>query len=239
MSEDQLLDIKQAADFLQVSETSLRRWTNSGRLACLRVGHRRERRFRRADLLAFAEQQPGVPPRAGVAWRVAGSGAHLLGVYGTDRGRADLATSFLADGFREGRACFLLAPRVVQGDIWSQLRERHPVARAELDRSGLQMSEYLGSIEEQIQYLESCFHDALRNGATSLCVVGDVLSLKESITMDGLAEYEAHYDARIARRYPVMTLCQYDARGFSSSEMLDGLKVHPDNFRYPTDSFLS
>jgi len=42
------LNIEQAARLLNVSETSLRRWTNSGRLACLRVGRRRERRFRRA-----------------------------------------------------------------------------------------------------------------------------------------------------------------------------------------------
>src|SRR5437879_12576237 len=44
--QDELLDIKQAAQFLKVSETSLRRWTNAGRLACLRVGRKRERRFR-------------------------------------------------------------------------------------------------------------------------------------------------------------------------------------------------
>jgi len=44
---NELLDIGQAAAFLNVSEASLRRWTNSGRLVCLRVGQRRERRFRR------------------------------------------------------------------------------------------------------------------------------------------------------------------------------------------------
>ena len=57
---EQLLDIEQAARFLNVSETSLRRWTNAGRLACLRVGRRRERRFRTADLLSFMESQPAV-----------------------------------------------------------------------------------------------------------------------------------------------------------------------------------
>jgi transcriptional repressor of dcmA and dcmR len=56
--EDDLWDIKRAARFLRVSETSLRRWTNAGQLACLRVGRKRERRFRRADLLAFLEDQP-------------------------------------------------------------------------------------------------------------------------------------------------------------------------------------
>jgi hypothetical protein len=33
-----LLDISEAAQFLNVSETSLRRWTNAGALACLRIG---------------------------------------------------------------------------------------------------------------------------------------------------------------------------------------------------------
>ena len=33
-----LLNIKEAAALLKVSEASLRRWTNAGRLACLRLG---------------------------------------------------------------------------------------------------------------------------------------------------------------------------------------------------------
>jgi excisionase family DNA binding protein len=57
-----LLDISEAARFLRVSETSLRRWTNAGHLGCLRVGRRRERRFRRADLLAFLEHHPARQP---------------------------------------------------------------------------------------------------------------------------------------------------------------------------------
>ncbi len=55
--EPELLDIAQAAAFLHVSPMSLRRWTNSGRLPCFRVGGRRERRFRRADLLALLERR--------------------------------------------------------------------------------------------------------------------------------------------------------------------------------------
>src|SRR5215471_20078833 len=47
------LTITEAAEFLQVSETSLRRWTNSGKLRCFRVGGRSERRFLKEDLLAF------------------------------------------------------------------------------------------------------------------------------------------------------------------------------------------
>ena len=41
----ELLNIKEAAAFLKVSEASLRRWTNAGKLACMRLGAKRERRF--------------------------------------------------------------------------------------------------------------------------------------------------------------------------------------------------
>ena len=38
--ETELLNIKQAAQYLNVSEISIRRWTDAGKLACLRVGGR-------------------------------------------------------------------------------------------------------------------------------------------------------------------------------------------------------
>jgi excisionase family DNA binding protein len=50
---ESFLTITEAAEFLKVSKTSLRRWSNDGRLSCYRVGHRGERRFREKDLLAF------------------------------------------------------------------------------------------------------------------------------------------------------------------------------------------
>ena len=38
---ERLLDIKDAAEFLNVSEMTIRRWTNSGKLKCYRVGGKR------------------------------------------------------------------------------------------------------------------------------------------------------------------------------------------------------
>src|SRR2546427_10632936 len=90
--EDDLLDIKQAARFLKVSETSLRRWTNAGRLACLRVGRKRERRFRRTDLLAFVEQQPV----AGAALSCLPP-SHLCGLHSRDVSRGNRAAALLRD----------------------------------------------------------------------------------------------------------------------------------------------
>src|ERR1700736_5876396 len=59
--QQRFLTIAEAAEFLHVSQTSLRRWSNSGRLRSFRVGGRNERRFLIDDLLAFmssADAQP-------------------------------------------------------------------------------------------------------------------------------------------------------------------------------------
>ena len=67
--DSELLDIAQAAALLRVSEASLRRWTNAGRLPCRRIGGRRERRFRRADLMAFLEGDASETPASHVCTR--------------------------------------------------------------------------------------------------------------------------------------------------------------------------
>ena len=48
---ERLLNTNQAAEFLNVSEITVRRWTNQGLLNCYRVGKRRARRFRPHDLM--------------------------------------------------------------------------------------------------------------------------------------------------------------------------------------------
>src|SRR2546430_2927434 len=100
--EPELLDLAQAAEFLHVSPMSLRRWTSSGRLPCFRVGGRRERRFRRADLLALLERS-GEPVRAPPA------AGHLCGLYTSMAARERWAAAFLAEGLEAGGTCFLAA----------------------------------------------------------------------------------------------------------------------------------
>src|SRR2546428_1477224 len=114
---EQLLNIKQAAELLNVSEISLRRWTNEGRLTCLRVGGRRERRFRRQDLLDFLENLD--PRSADDAVLVGGVpvqlGGHLCALYDSGLGRLRLAVPLLAGGVRRGPAGFLPAAPVDAG----------------------------------------------------------------------------------------------------------------------------
>jgi excisionase family DNA binding protein len=57
---DELMTIREAARILKVHPSTLRNWDRVGRLNAVRVGSRRDRRFKRADISAMAEaQQPG------------------------------------------------------------------------------------------------------------------------------------------------------------------------------------
>jgi excisionase family DNA binding protein len=248
---DELLNIEQAARFLNVSEASLRRWTNSGRLACLRVGRRRERRFRRADLLAFMEEQPAggtalvrdhASDPAGetvIDGLLVAHGSHLCGVYRNDAGRVRLAAAFLADGFSHESVCYLVAPPAARRAIVAGLEKRRPSLRADIEAGRLVLSENAPTARAQRDYLETQFLRAIRAGARSLRLVGDMWGLGRSVSPRALMEFERSYEEQLARRFPVVALCMYDLRRFAGTAILDALKGHPDTFRYPSERLLA
>jgi excisionase family DNA binding protein len=252
MSEpEELLNIEQAASFLNVSEASLRRWTNSGQLACLRVGRRRERRFRRADLLAFMEEQPaGGMTRRGdyrssamrhtsIGGLEVAHGTHLCGLYGSSAGRGKLALAFLADGLGPGTVCYLVTEPRARKAILSKLTEIRPSVQADIGAGRLVLSEYADSARGQWEYFETQFLRATRAGAHSLRVVGDLGGVSKVFSPKALDEYEEGYEERLARRFPVVTLCQYDVRLYSGLTILNALAGHPDTFQYPADRLLA
>jgi excisionase family DNA binding protein len=251
IDEDELMDIRRAAEFLGVSATSLRRWTNAGLLASLRIGGRRERRFRRGDLVAFMEHRPiaaamvdgARESRAADDVMIEGLpvplGSHLCGLYASDVGRASLAAGFLADGLRRGSVCLLVGPPDTRDGILDQLRARGQSIEGDLDDGMLEVADYAGTAQKQYEYFEQRFAAATRAGARSFRVVGDLLGFSSAADSRVVVEYETGYEHRIARRFPVVTLCQYDVRAFSGAAVLNALKGHRDSLRYPAERWMA
>src|SRR6266550_1917282 len=210
---NELLDIAQAAAFLNVSETSLRRWTNSGQLPCLRVGRRRERRFRREDLLAFLEGQasdisPTVdrasPDRiSDLSQRPVALtfGSHLCGLYASDLGRITLAVPFLLAGLNEGSVCFLVGPLNTQRQILKYMKKQRPSLQADIDAGRLILSEYHPGARGQTKYFRSLLDKKVAGGAQSFRIIGDLWGMRSKTSEEDLIEYEADYDQLIARNY--------------------------------------
>lgn len=237
--QEDLLDIHRAAQFLNVSETSLRRWTNAGSLACFRLGRKRERRFRRSDLLAFAGEQPlgGSPLPSGSSQS---HKSHLCGLYASELSRVTLAAAFLAEALKPRRVCFLAAAHNVRDQILGELERRRPSLNADVSAGRLVLSEYAPSVPAQCTYWETSWATAAKAGAQSFCVVGDVSggALSHQLQRYEVIEYERRYD-EVSQRFPVVTLCLYDVRRCSGLEVLDLLKYHRDLFRHPVETVLS
>jgi excisionase family DNA binding protein len=249
-----LLDIKQAAQFLQVSETSLRRWTNTGRLASLRVGRRRERRFRREDLMAFMEHHPralvGTEAESGIlggerATTIGGTSVplptHLCGLYESEVGRVAQAANFLADGLRPGITCFLVQLPEVEDQILARLkRTSHRSLEQDIDAGRLVLYKYRSSPQAQLEDFERAFLAAIRGGAKVLRLVGDVTggARKAGQPMEKTLEMEAGFE-RMVRRFPAVALCQYDARQHSGRDLLSIYRCHGDSFTLPAERLLA
>jgi len=255
-TEDRLLTIRQAAEYLSVSEVSLRRWTDSGRMPCLRVGARRERRFRRGDLIAFSEGE--APVAADDAQPLTPSDAtdtpkatmdleglsidyssHLCALYESDNGRTKMAVPFLKDGLRLGDSCFLVARPEVNAQLLGELRRAGALCDRALKTGQLQVWEGFESVEDALRTCAASFIESLREGRKAIRVVGDMAwFFHKGMEFDDLESFEMRYNHKLAHSYPVVSLCLYDARAFSGQHVLSALRCHEDTFNYPLARFL-
>lgn len=246
-----LLNIKQAARFLNVSEVSLRRWTSTGKLACLRVGPKRERRFQREDLQTFLEVQDASAPAVGSPSRrtddgrvVLGGiainhGSHICSVYENDLGRVKFAVPFLAEGLSGGDLCFLVAARNAKDHILDRLKSVYGNLEDEIAEGNLLVLEGTDSVSAIYSYFENAFVEGMRSGGRALRVLGDMAwTVERGLNFAEVVEFELRYNQFLAHNYPVVSLCQYDARMFSGIGILDALRCHEDTFRYPLNRFL-
>jgi len=54
--QESLLNMQQACDMLACHPNTLRRWDNKGRLVAVRIGVRRDRRWRKSDVTRIIEE---------------------------------------------------------------------------------------------------------------------------------------------------------------------------------------
>lgn len=163
------------------------------------------------------------------------SGTHLCGLYRDDTARTKLAVGFLADSTSEGSDTILLGPSPSTQAAMEQLEGRGGHGGSARASTNVTVMEYRGKGAAQLEVLEELFVAALRRGRRSLRVVGTEVGPFGRFSE--LIEYEEGYE-RLSRRFPVVTLCQYDARKRSGVELCSIFKRHADVFRYPVDRLL-
>ena len=248
-TQDDLLTIKQASEVLQVSEASLRRWTESGRLPCMRVGGRRERRFRRMDLMACLEGARADAPIAHSDTPAAGEvlldqlqiprGSHLCDLYESDEGRLRLSVPFLAQGVLRSERCYLVARPAIAQEILAGVRKVAAHVDEAIEEGRVVVRHGCRRPLDMLEYFRRQFLDCGERGVTGIRVLGDMSCfLDEGAGLDVLMDFEMRYDHSLARDFPVVSLCQYDARRFSGVGVLHACRAHNDSLNFPLRRFL-
>ncbi|TMC51420.1 MAG: helix-turn-helix domain-containing protein [Chloroflexi bacterium] len=239
-----MLNTKEAAGFLRVSEASIRRWSDSGLLPGVRVGRRRERRFIESDLLRFMDHSHTVDsPISSVM--IAGTPvsvpSHLATLFSTDVGGLRLTVPFFADGIRLGQPCLLVAAGDLAQRYLDALREMDGVDLDQAMRNGTFTVVRFdgGTVADAIGQWEQDFAAAVAKGPTVIRVVGEMVSERTMFVSENeMLRYEEAFEL-MSRRFPTVTMCQYDVRHFDGVALLRAIKAHPDLFSLRFGTFLN
>ena len=245
---DKLLNTEEAARFLRVSEASIRRWSDAGLLPVRRIGGRRERRFREADLIQYLgaglPSGGALPAARAAAVNVGGVQlplhSHVATFYNTDAGRLRLTVPFLADGIRAGQPCFLAADSGVAAAYKEALREQGLDAEGAIKSGTLVVVDGPGTtVPGAIAFWEQSIWSVLAGGQTVIRVVGEMGSERKVFVSDAeMMSYEIAFNM-IAKRFPTVTLCQYDVREFDGETIFQAMRAHPDLYSVHLGSFLN
>lgn len=256
----ELMNTKQAAQFLNVSEISIRRWTQTGKLPCVRVGARRERRFDKEQLMEFLRNQNHSPISekhdishtknesfqassncfaVQIEGMTISPGEHLCTLYETDTGITKLSVPFLAQGLKNNDLCVLVASEFHQKIIIDALSKIYTDIKVSINNGSLILFDGIPHSFELYQYFENTFLSATRNGYSSIRVVGDMgWAISKKMAFDDLMTFERDYNHNLCPSFPVVSLCQYDARNFTGTEILQALNNHKDTFKHTFSRFI-
>lgn len=223
---EKLLNIKEAAEFLNVSEMTIRRWTNGGRLPCFRVGGKRERRFKFQDLHAYIEGRAVSPNQRSVSLGIKGltvpDGSHVAHLSLNAQESLDVGASYLLEGLANEETLLLVAPEVSAEQILGAVHDRGGAA-ADLRKKGkLVISQGAAKPETMANFISQVAVKA--KGRFRL--FGD-MSWTQSAgwSLEALQELETIINASLGRGGKLY-LCQYPLWQSSGRKVMMAVETH-------------
>ena len=217
-----LLDIKDASGFLNVSEMTIRRWTNSGTLKCYRLGGKRERRFLKSDLeeLLQPSQNHRMKP-LGFGGQMAPDGLHMTHFYSGKDGALEVSVPYILEGFRQEEVVLAVMPPEKSRKLLAKLeRERNPVATW-IKSGRLNVTAGMGSPGEMINFLAN-----FAGKTNKIRVVGDMIwTVRKGWDLATLRTLE-EAPSLMPPIENALLLCQYSLEDFSGTTIMMAAELH-------------
>lgn len=249
MVTSQLLTIEEAAHFLNVSKTSLRRWTKLGTLPCVRVGVRRERRFEQSDLARLLNADAPSPsvkqaPMAraavepiGVLDEAASRGVprHVC-LHHLDRNESwRLFQPYVTNHLGRGAPMLYIHEEGARADVVRLLRgegfDTDDLIARGLVRLMTPSEAYLRtgsfSAARMIDFIESAILDLRALGHSVILISGEMTwYLSGADGVEQMIPYEAALNDLLLRYLDVTIVCHYDMTRLPGSVNLGAICAH-------------
>ena len=223
---ERLLNIKEAAEILNVSEMTLRRWTNAGHLRCYRVGGRRERRFRIEDLNEYLTS--GAAPAAlstaslGFGGFSVSAGAHVVHLGVDTRDIVDVGASYLSEGLSGNESALLVAPEDTTEKLIHAIEDRGLNIRSLRQKGMLFFSGGMDSPARQAAHIA----ELATGSGKRFRVLGEMSWAKnKGWSVDTLRELEETANTAL-NGLGTLFLCQYPLEHFSGQEAMMAIETH-------------
>lgn len=224
---ERLLNIKEAAEILNVCEMTVRRWTNSGSLHCYRVGGKLERRFRKQDLQDYLEKggvrtENGGEMPLGIGGLTVPDGSHVTHLSLEMPEALEVGVSYLFEGLTKGETVLLVALAEKTGSIVRMLQERGVNPEDFRKKGKLHLSEGMDTPVSQAEYIAQVA--AVSRGRFR--VFGDMSWAKlKGWSLESFRELEA-MAGTAAVPLGNLLLCQYPLESFSGMAAMMAVETH-------------
>jgi transcriptional repressor of dcmA and dcmR len=215
-----LMTIKEAANYLSVSEMSLRRWTNSGKLKCLRVGKKNERRFRKEDLIAY--MSGGAPPPAKELKLPEDS--HIAHFYKTDNEGMEISLNAIKKGLDKGEIVVAIVPPKKGTLLRKKLNAQGILVEILEAQQILTISAGCQTPEEQIAFVDQLIKRARHFNGFRL--VGDMVWTREKNWDSEMVHTLEQLTNQQRKNIPAKYICQYQVDEFSRDETFLAMQTH-------------
>lgn len=242
----QMLTLEAAAVYLGVSKTSLRRWTNDGRLSCHRIGLRNERRFDRQTLdrfLAGRNSEGGLAGPTGTpmdrhmreAARRTRS-EHVGLFFRNPAEQWEGFRTFFLNHHKAGMPTIYLHNPSTREQIVERVRDEGIDPEEAIDRGLLRLisacDSYLArgafSADYMISFVRRMMNAMRAEGFGRILLTGEMdwyFSGEKGV--EEIHAYEHRLNA-LMDEYPEWTIvCQYDISRFDAESALDACCTHP------------
>lgn len=222
------MDVKEAAELLNVSEMTIRRWTNSGALNCYRVGGKRARRFNIQDLQEFLHQRPAPlitqneMVQLGTGSMAVPDGSHLSHLSLDDPDAQTVGSSFLQQGLARNETVMLVTSHANLEKFVNLLARRGIDVEKARARNLLHICKGL----DTPQTMFACISQKIAMAKSRFRLFGDMTWVKER----GWGLETTRQLEEMGNRLPVtpgrLFLCQYPLNCFSGQELMMVVETH-------------